>query len=38
MRKDLVKNIYLLEDFFQNTTVKPTTKAKSDIDWFGLYQ
>ena len=31
---------YILEDFFQNTPVKPksSTYAHPGIDWFGLYQ
>jgi hypothetical protein len=29
---------YVLEDFFQNTTLKSKVTAKSEIDWFGLYQ
>lgn len=29
---------YILEDFFQGTTVKPSVPVNSDIDWFGLYQ
>jgi len=29
---------YILEDFFQNTPVKPSTPAYPGIDWFGLRQ
>jgi hypothetical protein len=29
---------YILEDFFQNTPIKPSTPAPPGIDWFGLYQ
>jgi hypothetical protein len=29
---------YILEDFFQSSELKPSASAKSDIDWFGLYQ
>ncbi|ESS67383.1 hypothetical protein MGMO_167c00040 [Methyloglobulus morosus KoM1] len=29
---------YILEDFFQNTPVKPPTPAHPGIDWFGLHQ
>jgi hypothetical protein len=29
---------YILEDFFQNTSVKPSAPAHPGIDWFGLYQ
>jgi hypothetical protein len=28
---------YILEDFFQNTPVKPSPPAHPGIDWFGLY-
>jgi hypothetical protein len=28
---------YILEDFFQNTTVKPSLFARPSVDWFGLY-
>jgi hypothetical protein len=28
---------YVLDDFFQNTTVKHPEPVKSEIDWFGLY-
>lgn len=27
---------YILEDFFQNPAVKPTTSAQQSVDWFGL--
>ena len=27
---------YILEDFFQNTPIKPSTPAHPGIDWFGL--
>ncbi len=29
---------YILDDFFQNTTVKPSVPVHPVIDWFGLYQ
>ena len=28
---------YILEDFFQNITVKPSVPARPSVDWFGLY-
>jgi hypothetical protein len=28
---------YILEDFFQNTTIKPSIPVGPVIDWFGLY-
>lgn len=28
---------YVLEDFFQNTTVKKPVSAHPAFDWFGLY-
>jgi hypothetical protein len=28
---------YVLEDFLQNTIVKPTAPVRPAIDWFGLY-
>jgi hypothetical protein len=30
---------YILEDFFQITTVKPSvpTRPRPSVDWFGLY-
>lgn len=28
---------YILEEFFQSTTVKPSVPASHYIDWFGLY-
>jgi hypothetical protein len=28
---------YILEDFFQNTTVKPSISVRPTVDWFGLY-
>jgi hypothetical protein len=28
---------YILEDFFQSTTVKPSVPVRPSIDWFGLY-
>jgi hypothetical protein len=28
---------YILEDFFQNTTVKPSVSVRPSVDWFGLY-
>lgn len=27
---------YILEDFFQNTTVKPSDTVQQSVDWFGL--
>jgi hypothetical protein len=27
---------YILDDFFQSTTIKPNESASSSIDWFGL--
>ena len=27
---------YILEDFFQNTTVKPDAPVQQSVDWFGL--
>jgi hypothetical protein len=27
---------YILEDFFQSATVKPSVFVRSTIDWFGL--
>jgi hypothetical protein len=27
---------YILEDFFQNTTAKPSVPARDSVDWFGL--
>ena len=27
---------YILEDFFQNTTVKPVNPVQHSVDWFGL--
>jgi hypothetical protein len=27
---------YILEDFFQNTTVKTAVPAQPSFDWFGL--
>ncbi len=27
---------YILEDFFQNTTVKAAAPAQQSFDWFGL--
>ena len=29
---------YILEDFFQNTPVKPSPPVYPGIDWFGLRQ
>ncbi len=29
---------YILEDFFQNTTVNTSVPVPPEIDWFGLYQ
>jgi len=28
---------YILEDFFQSTTIKSSGLTRSSIDWFGLY-
>jgi hypothetical protein len=28
---------YILEDFFQNPTIKPSIPVRPAIDWFGLY-
>ena len=28
---------YILDDFFQNTTIKPSIPVRPAIDWFGLY-
>lgn len=27
---------YILEDFFQNTTVEPVSPVQYSVDWFGL--
>jgi hypothetical protein len=27
---------YILEDFFQNTKVKPAESDQQSVDWFGL--
>ena len=27
---------YILEDFFQNTAVKPSFPVQHSVDWFGL--
>jgi hypothetical protein len=27
---------YILEDFFQNTTTKPSVPVRDPVDWFGL--
>jgi hypothetical protein len=27
---------YILEDFFQNTTIKPSAPVQHSVDWFGL--
>jgi hypothetical protein len=27
---------YILEDFFQRTTVKPAEPVQQSVDWFGL--
>lgn len=28
---------YVLEDFFQSTTVKSSDSVQQSVDWFGLY-
>jgi hypothetical protein len=28
---------YILEDFFQSSTVKPSDQVRPTVDWFGLY-
>lgn len=27
---------YILDDFFQNPAIKPTTPVQQSVDWFGL--
>ena len=28
---------YILEDFFQGTTIKSSSPIRPSVDWFGLY-